>query len=83
MTKTRIADILKNGQPEEKITVRGWVRTKRELKEFSFVEVNDGSSMANLQVVLNNDLPDYQEILKKIKAEQKHTRTRRPPVLQT
>lgn len=66
MTKPRIADILKNGQPEEKTTVRGWVRTKRELKEFSFVEVNDGSSMANLQVVLNADLPDYEEVLKKI-----------------
>jgi asparaginyl-tRNA synthetase len=66
MTKPPIANLLKNGQPQEKVTVRGWVRTKRELKEFAFVEVNDGSCMANLQVVLNADLPDYSELLKKI-----------------
>ena len=62
----RIADILKNGQPDETIKVQGWVRTKRELKEFTFVEVNDGSSLASLQVVLNQDLPDYANLLKQL-----------------
>lgn len=62
----RIADILKNGQPDESVKVQGWVRTKRELKEFAFVEVNDGSSMANLQVVLNPDLADYGTIIKQL-----------------
>jgi len=62
----RIADILKNGQPDESVKVQGWVRTKRELKEFAFVEVNDGSSMANLQVVLNPDLADYATVVKQL-----------------
>lgn len=62
----RIADILKNGQPDESINVKGWVRTKRELKEFTFVEVNDGSSLASLQVVLNQDLPEYGKVLKQL-----------------
>ena len=62
----RIADILKNGQPDETIKVQGWVRTKRELKEFTFVEVNDGSSLASLQVVLNQDLPDYANLVKQL-----------------
>lgn len=62
----RIADILKNGQPDETIKVQGWVRTKRELKEFTFVEVNDGSSLASLQVVLNQDLADYANVLKQL-----------------
>lgn len=62
----RIADILKNGQPDESVKVQGWVRTKRELKEFAFVEVNDGSSMANLQVVLNPDLADYATVIKQL-----------------
>ncbi|HEY9853911.1 MAG TPA: asparagine--tRNA ligase [Leptolyngbyaceae cyanobacterium] len=62
----RIADILKNGQPDESINVKGWVRTKRELKEFTFVEVNDGSSLASLQVVLNRDLPEYEKVLKQL-----------------
>jgi asparaginyl-tRNA synthetase len=44
--------------------VQGWIRTKRELKEFAFMEVNDGSSMANLQVVLDKDLPEYENVLK-------------------
>lgn len=66
MTKPRIAEILKNGQPEQTLTVQGWVRTKRELKEFAFVEINDGSCLANLQVVLNPDLPDYADILKRL-----------------
>jgi asparaginyl-tRNA synthetase len=40
------------------------VRTKRELKEFTFLEVNDGSSLANLQVILEPTLPDYENVLK-------------------
>ena len=66
MATRRIAEILRSGQPDEKLTVQGWVRTKREFKEFAFVEVNDGSAMANLQVVLNPDLENYQETLKQL-----------------
>ncbi|MEB3828010.1 asparagine--tRNA ligase [Phormidium sp. CCY1219] len=62
--KRRIAEILRSGQPDESIMVQGWIRTKRELKEFAFMEVNDGSSMANLQVVLDKDLPEYENVLK-------------------
>lgn len=53
-------------QPDESLQVQGWVRTKRESKGFAFIEVNDGSSLANLQVVINQDLPDYEAILKKL-----------------
>ncbi|MEM1171210.1 MAG: asparagine--tRNA ligase [Cyanobacteria bacterium P01_H01_bin.35] len=66
MTKQRIAEILRSGKPDTKVTIQGWVRTKRELKEFAFVEVNDGSCLANLQVVLNPDLPNYQESLQQM-----------------
>ena len=66
MKNRRIIDILRNGQPEETVTVQAWVRTKRELKEFSFVEVNDGSSLANLQVILDVKLPDYQALIAKL-----------------
>ena len=60
----RIAEILRSGEPDDSLTVQGWVRTKRELKDFAFLEINDGSSMANLQVVLNADLGNYEEALK-------------------
>ncbi|MDJ0576206.1 MAG: asparagine--tRNA ligase [Xenococcaceae cyanobacterium MO_234.B1] len=66
METRRVADILKNGQPEETVIVKGWVRTKRELKGFAFTEVNDGSSLASLQVVLDSAIPDYDTIIKKI-----------------
>ncbi|GAB4332955.1 MAG: asparagine--tRNA ligase [Leptolyngbyaceae cyanobacterium] len=62
----RIIDLLRNGQPNETVTVKGWVRTKREQKEFTFIEVNDGSSMAGLQVVVNQDVPGYAETMKRI-----------------
>ncbi|MGL5194187.1 MAG: asparagine--tRNA ligase, partial [Chroococcales cyanobacterium] len=64
--KQRIVEILRTGEPQTSVTIQGWVRTKRELKEFTFVEVNDGSSLANLQIVLNPDLPQYAEILKQL-----------------
>ncbi len=60
----RIAEILRDGQPGDTLTVRGWVRTKRELKDFAFIEVSDGSSLANLQVVLEPSLPDYETVCK-------------------
>jgi len=62
----RILDVLRHGQPDETITVKGWVRTKREQKEFSFIEVNDGSSMAGLQVVVNQDVPGYADTIKRL-----------------
>ncbi|WP_272943060.1 asparagine--tRNA ligase [Geminocystis herdmanii] len=62
----RIIEILRQGKPEQKIKIQGWVRTKRELKDFAFIEVNDGSSLANLQVVLNQDFPDYERIIKRL-----------------
>ncbi|MCA1993958.1 MAG: asparagine--tRNA ligase [Coleofasciculus sp. S288] len=66
MMTRRIAELLRSGQPDESVTIQGWVRTKRELKGFAFIEVNDGSSMAGLQVVLNSDLPDYETVLKEL-----------------
>lgn len=66
MVNQRIATILRDSQPGDTVKIQGWVRTKRDLKEFSFMEVNDGSCMANLQVILNFDLPDYDSLVKKL-----------------
>ena len=35
----------------ESVTVQGWVRTRRDSKGFSFLEINDGSCLKNLQVI--------------------------------
>lgn len=47
-------------------TIKGWVRTVRNQKTFTFVEVNDGSTLSNFQVIVNPDLPHYQDILNQL-----------------
>lgn len=66
MTLQRIKHVLQAGQPGETITMQGWVRTKRAAKEFTFIEVNDGSSMTGLQAIINTTLPNYEEIVKQL-----------------
>jgi asparaginyl-tRNA synthetase len=61
-----IDTLLRTGQVGETITVRGWIRSKRESKEFAFVDVNDGSCMANIQVVIAQTLTDYAALMKRI-----------------
>ena len=48
------------------VEIRGWVRTRRDSKGgFSFLEINDGSCMGNLQVIVPAELGNYQsEVLK-------------------
>lgn len=67
MARARIADLLKQGPPGEQVDVRGWVRTKRESKQnFFFLELNDGSCLANLQAVVDESVPGYEELVKQI-----------------
>ncbi|NOX54470.1 MAG: asparagine--tRNA ligase, partial [Planctomycetes bacterium] len=67
MSRPRIATVLSSGEPGERIEIRGWVRTRRDSKQgFSFVEVNDGSCLKNLQVVVDSGIPDYATTIKKV-----------------
>ncbi|HXK65187.1 MAG TPA: asparagine--tRNA ligase [Spirochaetota bacterium] len=52
MKRMRIVDCLKSDIPIDDCIVAGWVRTKRESKENIFIEINDGSCLSNLQVVV-------------------------------
>lgn len=45
------------------VNVKGWVRTVRNQKTFAFIEVNDGSTLSNLQVVVNVDIPNYEKLI--------------------
>ena len=53
-------------QPGSTVTVRGWVRTRRDSKAgISFINVNDGSAFASIQVVAGKELPNYEnEVLR-------------------
>ena len=64
--RRRIIEILRQGQPDDEVTIRGWVRTKRELKDFAFLEVSDGSSLTNLQVIISPDIANYADYLKQL-----------------
>jgi len=46
------------------INVCGWIRTLRDAKNFAFIEINDGSHQKNLQVVLDNSLANFEEVVK-------------------
>lgn len=43
------------------VLVQGWVRTRRDSKGFSFIELNDGTCLANLQIVAGAELSGYEE----------------------
>ena len=66
MTSQRIIELLRHGEPGIATEVSGWVRTKRELKGFAFIEVNDGSSLQGLQVVVDAALPDYESLMRSL-----------------
>lgn len=66
LTQTKVVDALKEESVGKSIRLCGWVRTRRDSKGgFSFLEVNDGSTLKNVQVLAEAKLPNYEgEILK-------------------
>ena len=61
MKTQRIVEILKSGAVDSDIVVKGWVRTKRGNKNVAFIALNDGSCVANIQVVVDlAKIPDEQ-----------------------
>ena len=60
MNRTLIKEALANVAPGSAVTLGGWVRTVRHSKGgFSFIALNDGSCLANIQVVADGKLPNY------------------------
>ncbi len=55
LSTTPIRNALQSAAPIDGIRVQGWVRTRRDSKDFSFIELNDGSSLHNLQVIAKSD----------------------------
>ena len=63
---TSISSLYKDFKPflNKQITVNGWVRTIRDSKTFGFIELNDWSCLKNLQIVFEDNLPNFAEICK-------------------
>lgn len=67
MPLIRIASLLRDGQPGTTLITKGWVRTRRDSKNgFSFIELNDGSCLKNLQIVVENTVPGYETSIKEV-----------------
>ena len=65
MSYTKIAAIYADSETlsGQTVTVGGWARTIRDMKNFGFIELNDGSCFKNLQVVMEaGSLANYKEI---------------------
>jgi asparaginyl-tRNA synthetase len=54
-----VAELLKSVAPQTGIKVSGWVRTRRDVKTFSFFEINDGSCVSSIQAIVDVDIEDY------------------------
>lgn len=61
-----IRDIFKESEKylNKEIEIEGWIRTLRSSKRFGFIEVNDGTFFANLQVVFDETLQNFSEVEK-------------------
>jgi asparaginyl-tRNA synthetase len=50
----------------KKMTLYGWIRSARHQKSFSFLSLNDGSSLSNFQVIIPQETPHYEELIHKM-----------------
>ena len=62
MKRTRIVQLLQSEIPANKVLIKGWVRTRRDSKGFSFIEVNDGSCLKNIQILADSSIKNYTDI---------------------
>jgi asparaginyl-tRNA synthetase len=53
--RSKIKDLLLTGEVNTEVVAKGWVRTKRESKNVIFITLNDGSTLQNLQIVVQPD----------------------------
>lgn len=54
MKRTKVVDVLKNTDFGKEVVVKGWVRTHRSSKAVDFIALNDGSTIKNIQIVVDS-----------------------------
>ena len=62
--RTLIQKVLQREEPLDEVQVAGWIRTRRDSKTFSFLELNDGSCLQNIQIIADADLASYGDVEK-------------------
>ena len=66
MGPTRVVDILRDQPVGRPVAISGWLRTRRDSGGLSFLEVNDGSCLASLQVIVDTTLSNYDSEIRKL-----------------
>ena len=66
MKSDQIRTLLKDTAAGTSVTIAGWLRTRRDSSGFSFLEINDGSCLANIQVIADKELANYETEIKKL-----------------
>jgi len=64
MNRNKIASLLASINPIDSVCISGWVRTRRDAKTFSFMEINDGSCRSNIQIIADDTLNNYEAVKK-------------------
>ncbi len=62
MSRILVKNIFKDQIVDVEVTVKGWIRSVRNSKKFSFIILNDGSAQQSLQIVVDEILPNYTEV---------------------
>lgn len=62
MKRELIRKVMASVEERSEVSVAGWVRTRRDAKGFSFLEVNDGSCLGSLQVVVDVGIPGSEDL---------------------
>ena len=67
MKRRKIKVVLQQGKEQDEVVIMGWVRTRRDSKGgFSFLEINDGSCLKNLQVIADHSIDSFDLISGKL-----------------
>ncbi len=62
----RIRELLQSDPTDQPLIVEGWIRTKRDSKHFCFFEINDGSSLKSLQVIIDKTSEEINQTIQRI-----------------
>jgi len=69
MQRDKIAELIESTEYGSEVTIMGWVKTKRDSKGgFSFLEINDGSTIKNIQVIVESTMDNYSDEIVKLTA---------------
>ena len=61
MQRSKIKDIFSRGQAGGDVLVQGWVKTRRSSKSVTFIQITDGSTLQDLQIVVDESNPGHEQ----------------------